>query len=153
MKMIVEGVMDGNLPWALIFIGVFIAIVVEILGIPVLPFAIGLYLPIGLSAPMMIGGLIRLYFERKKEKVEGENKKKIDRGVLYSSGLIAGEGIVGILLAVFAIIEVGNGKSLADVINLQNIFNADKIGGLIAFVLLCATLIYAMVGKKKEKAK
>ena len=59
MKMIVEGVMGGNLPWNLVFTGVFIAIVVEILGIPVLPFAIGLYLPIYLSVPMVRGGALR----------------------------------------------------------------------------------------------
>ena len=61
MKMVVEGVMGGNLPWVLVFAGVGIAVVVEILGIPVLPFAVGLYLPIYLSTPMIVGGLIRLY--------------------------------------------------------------------------------------------
>lgn len=60
MKMVVEGVMNGNLPWGLVIVGICIAVVVEILGIPVLPFAIGLYLPIYLTVPIMIGGLIRL---------------------------------------------------------------------------------------------
>ncbi len=66
MKMVVEGVMGGELPWALIFCGAFIAIVVEILQIPVLPFAVGLYLPIHLSTPIMVGGLIRFIMTRKK---------------------------------------------------------------------------------------
>lgn len=100
MKMVVEGVMNGNLPWALVFSGVFIAIVVEILGIPVLPFAVGLYLPIHLSTPMIVGGLVRLYFEKKRNETEKERKRKVENGVLYSSGLIAGEGLVGILLPV-----------------------------------------------------
>jgi putative OPT family oligopeptide transporter len=142
MKMVVEGVMGGNLPWNLVFAGVFIAIVVEILGIPVLPFAVGLYLPIHLSTPMMVGGLIRWFFERKKD----ENKEGIDRGVLYASGLIAGEGLVGILLAVFAIIPVGAG-SLGDAIVLP--FSLGNWGGLIVFALLAATLVYVV--KKKNK--
>ena len=69
MKMIIEGVMDGNLPWALVFIGVFVAIVIEILGIPVLPVAIGLYLPLELSTPIMIGGVIRWFIDKKKNEV------------------------------------------------------------------------------------
>ncbi len=105
MKMVVEGVMNGNLPWALVFSGVFIAVVVEILGIPVLPFAVGLYLPIHLSTPMIVGGLVRLYFEKKKGEDEKERKRKVENGVLYSSGLIAGEGLVGIMLAVFATVS------------------------------------------------
>ena len=84
-----------------------VTIVVEILQIPVLPFAVGLYLPIYLSTPIMVGGLVRLYFDKKKGITEEERKTKVNQGILYSSGLIAGEGLVGILLAVFAIIPVG----------------------------------------------
>lgn len=151
MKMVVEGVMGGNLPWALVFAGVAIAIVVEILGIPVLPFAVGLYLPIHLSTPMMVGGLIRLYFEKKKGLSDDERKEKTDKGILYSSGLIAGEGLVGILLAVFAIIPVGAG-TLGDAINLSGFINLGNIGGIIFFVLLCATLVLFM-NKKNKKTK
>ena len=57
--------MDNNLPWTLVFIGAFIAIVIEILGIPVLPFAIGVYLPIHLNACIMVGGIVRLVFDKK----------------------------------------------------------------------------------------
>lgn len=147
MKMVVEGVMGGELPWNLVFAGVFIAIVVEILGIPVLPFAVGLYLPIHLSTPMMAGGLIRWFFERKKE-----NKEGVDRGVLYASGLIAGEGLVGILLAVFAVIPRQGYDSFGDWIGnlLPEILRFDNWGGLVAFVLLSATLVY-VVNKKKSK--
>ncbi len=105
MKMIVEGVMGGNLPWALVGIGAFIAIVVEILGIPVLPFAIGLYLPIHLSTPMMVGGIVKWLVE--KNSAESDKKDADANGILYSSGLIAGEGLVGIFLAVLAIIPAG----------------------------------------------
>ena len=144
MKMVVEGVMGGNLPWNLVFVGVGIAIVVEILGIPVLPFAVGLYLPIYLSTPMMVGGAVRWFFERK-----GGNKEGIDRGVLYCSGLIAGEGLVGILLAVFAVIKVG-GTSLGDIIGSCLPFSLGNWGGLVIFAALTATL-FAVVSKKSKK--
>ncbi len=153
MKMVVEGVMGGNLPWTLVFVGVFIAIVVEILHIPVLPFAVGLYLPIHLSTPMMVGGLIRWFFEHKKtEGAEAEQKKKagVERGILYSSGLIAGEGVVGILLAVFAIIKVNPELSLGDALNLSGMINLGNWGGLFVFALLAATLCKAVIGKKSK---
>lgn len=151
MKMVVEGVMNGNLPWALVFAGVFIAVVVEVLGIPVLPFAIGLYLPIHLSTPMVVGGLVRLYFEKKKENSESVRKQKLEKGVLYSSGLIAGEGLIGILLAIFAIINVGKDTNLGDVINLSDKINLGNWGGLAVFALLTATLCYSVISTKKKK--
>ena len=149
MKMVVEGVMGNSLPWALVFAGVAIAIVVEILQIPVLPFAVGLYLPIYLSTPIMAGGLVRLYFDKKKGLSEEERKIKVNQGILYSSGLIAGEGLVGILLAVFAIIPVGT-ATLGDAINLSKVINLGNIGGLVFFVALIATLI-AFINKKEKK--
>lgn len=151
MKMVVEGVMEGDLPWNLVFAGVGIAIVVEILRIPVLPFAVGLYLPIHLSTPMMVGGWIRSFFEKKKMSSEEERKEKVENGILYSSGLIAGEGLIGILLAVFAIIPL-KGGSLADAINLKERFGIDlgNFGGLVFFALLCATLVLFVNKKKKE---
>lgn len=152
MKMVVEGVMEGNLPWVLVFAGVGIAIVVEILGIPVLPFAVGLYLPIYLSTPMIVGGLIRLYFDKKKADPEEERKRKTENGVLYSSGLIAGEGLVGILLAVCAVIPF-KGKTFADAFNLSEKFGftLGKIGGLVFFALLTATLVFFI--RRIDKAK
>ena len=155
MKMIVEGVMGGNLPWNLVFVGVFIALVVEVLGIPVLPFAIGLYLPIYLSVPMMLGGLLRWYLEKHKYASEKEKDNVVQSGVLYSSGLIAGEGIVGILLAVLAVIPMGlnaEGKTLylSDKINISEMFSIGNIGGLICFAVILFT-IYLFATKDSKK--
>ncbi len=150
MKMVVEGVMGGELPWALIFCGAFIAIVVEILQIPVLPFAVGLYLPIHLSTPIMVGGLIRLYYDKKKMDSEHDRKQMVENGVLYSSGLIAGEGLVGILLAVFAIIPYGAG-TLGDFLGSFLGINLGNWGGLFVFALLCATIVL-FINKKPKKA-
>lgn len=142
MKLVVEGVMGGNLPWILVFAGVGIAVAIEVIGIPVLPVAVGLYLPIHLSVPIFIGGLLRAFFDRKGE----EGKAITDRGILYSSGLIAGEGLIGILLAVFAVIPMSNGKSLLQTINMGSILG--NAGGLIFFVLLLASFVFFTRNKK-----
>lgn len=155
MKMIVEGVMGGNLPWNMVFAGVFIAIVVEVLDIPVLPFAIGLYLPIYLSVPMMLGGALRWFLEKRKYASEKDKNDTVQSGVLYSSGLIAGEGIVGILLAVLAIIPAGmsdEGVALyvSDKINFSKVFSIGNIGGLICFAVILFT-IYLFATKDSKK--
>lgn len=148
MKMVVEGVMGGNLPWTLVLSGVGIAVVIEILGIPVLPFAVGVYLPIHLSTPIMAGGLVRLYMEKKKNISEEERKRKIGNGTLYTSGLIAGEGLIGIGLAVFAIVKI-NGKSLADWINISGTIELGNVGGIVFFTALLATIVFFMNREKK----
>ena len=95
MKIIVEGVADNNLPWNLVLIGVFITVVAEVTGIPVLPFAIGLYLPIHLSACVMLGGIVKFI----SDKIKPQSTK----GTLFCSGMIAGEGLAGIFLALVAV--------------------------------------------------
>lgn len=142
MKMIVEGVMNANLPWGLVGAGAFLAVVMEIMGMPVLPFAVGLYLPVHLSTGIMVGGLIRLVIEKKKKDVEP--------GILFSSGMIAGEGLVGILLAVFAIIPMGS-KTLADALNISESISLGMIGSLIFFAGLVGCLYYFALNKKKSK--
>ena len=129
MKMIVEGVMDGNLPWALVIIGAFIAIAVEILGIAVLPVAIGLYLPLELSSCIMAGGLVRLYVSKKKLQDEKMRKDVTNRGILFCSGMIAGEGLVGILLALFAVFGA------ADRIDLSGVVDTGIWGGIVLLIV------------------
>lgn len=153
MKMVIEGVMNANLPWVLVFIGVFFAIIIKILRIPVLPVAIGLYLPIHLSVPLMIGGFVKLFVQKRKFNTEKEREMAISNGVLYSSGMIAGEGIVGILLAVFAIIKVSGGKTLGEAIDISGSFSLGNIGSLIFFATLIATLLRVCLKKKTKTAK
>ena len=142
MKMITEGVMNGNLPWPLVLIGIFAAIVVEILGIPVLPVAIGLYLPLELSATIMIGGVIRWIVDKKSADKNGE----ASGGVLFCSGLIAGEGLVGILLAILAVVGVSSKFDLSSSVN------TGRIGGIVLLAIMMACVfIFAMPKKKVEK--
>lgn len=141
MKLVVEGVMGGTLPWGLVFCGVFVAIVIEILGLPVLPVSIGLYLPIHLSAPIFVGGMIRKLVESKKadtEEAAALKKDRVDRGLLYSSGMIAGEGLIGILLAVLAVIPM-RGGTVAQYIQLN--FSLGNAGGIVFFIFLLLSFL------------
>ena len=140
MKMLVEGIMNADLPWALILIGVFVAVVAEILKIPVMPFAVGMYLPFSLSAGIMAGGAVRFIVEKIKG-TDGEKKERGDRGVLFTSGLIAGEGIMGIVLAILAVAGVDSAIKLD--------FSLPQIGSLIIFIVLLFYLY--KVCMKKEK--
>lgn len=141
MKMIIEGVMHGNLPWALVFMGVFIAIFIEILGIPILPVAIGLYLPLELSVPIMAGGILRYFIDRKKKS--DNNNQESSSGVLFCSGLIAGEGLIGIILAIFAVVGADKAIDLSDKIN------TGTIGGVVLFIVMMLCIAKSASAKNK----
>ena len=151
MKMIVEGVMNANLPWGLVFIGIFSAVVVEILGIPVLPVAIGLYLPLELSTTIMIGGIIRWFADKKAAKTGDKKNDEAGTGVLFCSGMIAGEGLVGIILAVLAVLGIDK------MIDFSGSVNLGTIGGIILLIIMTGCVAMAALGKnadnKKEDAK
>ena len=134
MKMIVEGIMDAKLPWVLVFMGVFLALALEVLRVPVMPFAIGLYLPIYLSCGIMVGGVVRLFLDKKKE-AEAKKKEMISNGTLYCAGMIAGEGLVGILMAVLAIIKVGD----------------NSIGLIVLALMILSLLKFSVWSKTKSK--
>mgnify|MGYP004595599695 FL=1 len=143
MKMIVEGIMGGNLPWNLVFIGVFLAIALEILRVPVMPFAIGLYLPIYLNASIMIGGVVRMFMDRRKNVDEETKTKQTTDGTLYCAGMIAGEGLVGILLAIFAVFGIN--VSIGESVNFGN------IGGVVLMVIMILCLLKFSLWKKSKE--
>lgn len=151
MKLVVEGVMGGTLPWGLIFCGMGVAVVLEILRLPVLPFAVGLYLPIYLSTPIYIGGIIRwitekFFFKDNPEK----NRLCVDKGVLYCSGMIAGEGIIGILLAVFAVIPF-KGGSLLSFIDLG--IPLGNWGSILFFIIIIASIFFFSIKQKNKNSQ
>ena len=140
MKMIVEGIMGGDLPWTLVFVGVFLALGLEILRIPVMPFAIGLYLPIYLNTTIMIGGVVRMFMDGRK-KVDSKTKEsQVTNGTLYCAGMIAGEGLVGIFLAILAVA----GISIPAFINLGN------IGGVVIMALMILGLLKFSLWNKRK---
>ena len=133
-KMVLEGLIKGDLPWGLIFIGAFMVCTVEVLNVPVLPFALGMYLPFSLSAAFAIGGFTRFVAEKlHKQKTSGEN----DKAILFCSGLIAGEGLLGILLAVFEISGINSILNVSDKINMGN------LGGIALIVLIILSVYKA----------
>ena len=142
MKMIVEGIMGGNLPWGLVFIGVFLAICLEILRIPVMPFAIGLYLPIYLNATIMIGGIVRGLLDRRKGVDEKTKTAQSTDGTLYCAGMIAGEGLVGILLAVFAVFGIS--------LDMSGVVNLGNIGGVVLMIIMILSLLKFSIWRKKK---
>lgn len=145
MKLVTEGVMNGNLPWNFVFIGAACTVIFEILGMPSLAVSIGIYLPLELTAPIMIGGVLRKIMDKKNNSSSSESS----RGVLFSSGLIAGEGLLGVLLAILTVAGVADkiafGAAIPNVVRV--------IGSVVVFALLLVLMVkYALPGKN-EKAK
>ena len=142
MKMIVEGIMGGNLPWNLVFTGVFLAIALEVLRIPVMPFAIGLYLPIYLNTSIMIGGVVRMFMDGRKNVDEKTKNDQVTDGTLYCAGMIAGEGLVGIALAILAVAGIS--------LDVSGVVNFGNIGGVVLMIIMILTLLKFSLWKKKK---
>jgi putative OPT family oligopeptide transporter len=106
MKTVIDGVLSANLPWALVLTGAAIAIAAELLGVPSLAFAVGLYLPVAAMTPVFVGGCLRSLAEmlstRQGDSAE-QTRSRVEMGVLLASGLIAGEGVMGIGKAMYAL--------------------------------------------------
>lgn len=106
MRLIVEGIMTGQLPWTLVIIGAVMAIFCAFAQIPILPVALGLYLPISLNSAIFFGGIIRKLVEMKFNRDESELDAAVERGTLISSGFVAGDAITGILIGIFAALNI-----------------------------------------------
>lgn len=146
MKLIAQGGIHGDLPWTLIFIGGAVSVAFELAGINSIPMAIGLYLPLEITAPLAFGGCVRAIVDyiknnAKNKKAENNNstikkeesENNANGAVLFCSGIIAGEGLVGILLAVFAV--VGFNIDFSSRLNLG-------IAGSVLLLLLTLALIF-----------
>ena len=161
MSYIIKGVLGQDLPWGLVLIGAMIAIMLEIVGVPSLAFAVGLYLPIATSAPIFFGGMVRkivdVYLKRKlaaqnltEEQIVAETDKS--HGVLLASGYIAGGAIAGIMIAIFAVQPTLNAiqNATSDWAKKSNPFFAGDQSwwlGAIPFFVLCVILY--LVGRER----
>jgi len=144
MSLIIDGILTQKLPWGLVLLGVALALVLELCGISALPFAVGVYLPISASSPIFIGGIVRYLVDRKKGHAS-EAEAETGTGVLFSSGLIAGGAIAGILLALTQIV---NGLSEAlDFSSYIGSLGSSDIFSIMIFGL--AALVLFIIGKKK----
>jgi putative OPT family oligopeptide transporter len=98
MKLVIDGVLDQSLPWGLVALGIGIAVACELLKIPSLPFAVGVYLPVSTMTPIFIGGLLRRWAER-SAPTQDEALERRERGILLGSGFVGGEGLLGVGIA------------------------------------------------------
>ncbi len=160
MSYIIKGILDQQLPWALVIFGVMIAIVLEMAGVPSLPFAVGVYLPLSSSAPIFIGGMVRWLVDRRRNQTaEFVNATPEERtaagdrspGVLLASGYIAGGALAGILIAFTAGVLTDFDKSVTDWATKSNPFfdgpNADLLS-LLPYALLIGFLYWTARVKK-----
>ena len=144
MSLVVDGILTQKLPWGLIMIGVFLAIAMEILGLPSLPIAVGVYLPISTSATMFAGGIVRWLVDRKTGASANETDADSGPGVLFSSGLIAGGAIMGVLLAALA---ARRWDAKMDLSTHGGWLSQSFVAALVIYVLALAVPLY-LVGRR-----
>ncbi len=150
---IIEGILGGTLEWGLIIIGVLIAVCIELAGVSALPFAVGMYIPIGATSPIFIGGLIKWIADKLKgTHSAAEQSSDSSSGVLLSSGYIAGGTLCGLLLAFFAFLPTKFSSSLAVGLTFWNnnpdlAAHAPRALAVIAFLGLSAILVYVSQSK------
>jgi len=166
MSYIIKGILNQELPWGLVLLGVMISVVLEMSGIPSLAFAVGVYLPLSSSSPIFIGGMVRWLVDRNLRKKLAHKDLSEDQlvaegdkspGVLMASGYIAGGAIAGIVIAFMAGVLTETNRSITDWSTENNPFfngpNADLLS-MIPFVILVVLLYFVgrewLLGGKKE---
>ena len=140
-RLVIDGGLDGGLPWALVFAGAFLALCVEMMGLPTLAFAVGLYLPVHLAVPIMLGGLIRLMVEKRFLGPDRHDRR--ETGVLFSSGLIAGAALIGVVGAALTFFEVEIPGQLAER------DPADWLWAIVALLLLAGLLSRKVLANRR----
>jgi putative OPT family oligopeptide transporter len=145
MATIIKGLLSRNLPWGLVLVGVFISVTLELCGIRSLSFAVGSYLPIATTAPIFAGGLVRAFVERKTHTKE---ESEVGAGTLFSSGLIAGGSLAGILYAIlFGRNIISEAESVTGPIPFLHEGTSGMIAGALLFLALA--LVLARAAQKK----
>jgi hypothetical protein len=139
-SLIIDGILTHKLPWALVLIGISLALMMELVGVSSLPFAVGLYLPISTSTPIFVGGIIRMIVDKKRKTSATE--AEFSPGVLLASGLIAGGAIAGLTQAIFFIVDWNaafDKSSWVGSLAHSDLFALLPFAGLAAFLYLVAS--------------
>lgn len=140
MSLIIDGILTQKLPWSLVLLGVFIAIVLEFCGVASLPFAVGVYLPLSASTPIFAGGMIRWFIEKTSLKKHQQEESDSSPGVLFSSGLIAGGSIAGIVIALLSLKPTW--AQAIDLSSTLSFLSQSNITSYVAFSILCIFTLY-----------
>ena len=159
MSYIIKGILNRELPWGLVLLGVMIAVVLEMAGIPSLAFAVGVYLPLSSSSPIFVGGLVRWLVDKKlRERLAHRNLSEEELvaegdkspGVLMASGYIAGGAIAGIIIAFMAGVLTGTNQRLTAWATANNPFFEGPWADVLALLPfgVLVVLLY-MVGREK----
>jgi putative OPT family oligopeptide transporter len=148
MKMIVQGIMTAQLPWTMVFVGVALAFFCFLVDIPILAVALGIYLPMSLTTGVFAGGIVRALVERRTKSTG--NDDAVDKGVLLSSGLIAGDALFGIVVAAFAAlgIDIAYGTKILGVT-----ISGSSVLPFVMFLLLAVFMYWYSLSKAKAKSK
>jgi putative OPT family oligopeptide transporter len=156
MATVIKGLLSQNLPWGLVIVGMGIAAVMELSGVRSLPFAVGAYLPLSTSSPIFIGGLVKWFVDSRKKDEKEESE--IGPGALFSSGLIAGGAITGIIIAILIGTNIGTGAdgkpmNIIDLLNTGLGESLGAAGDLISLILFgaLAAILFKFAMSKEEK--
>lgn len=144
MKLVVDGVLDQSLPWGLVGIGVALAVIAELLRIPSLPFAVGVYLPVSTMTPLFLGGMLRLWLERSAANKD-ESTARRDKGVLLGSGFVGGEGLLGVAIAGVAFVYGAKPAGIG-----TGWLGPDWLAQLVGFIVFCL-FAYWFVGRIRKQ--
>lgn len=155
MKLVVEGVLEQSLPWGFVIFGAVCAAAVELMGVGSLPFAIGLYLPIHLSTPIMLGAIIRWLFDEFSTLAVKVKNGVRENGILFASGLIAGDALLGVMLAPLHHYQVTPARLLGwwsenKVVNEEMFFRSADTASVIPFLFIVAALCWVLFNPSKE---
>ena len=149
MATFIRGLLAQDLPWGLVFVGMAVAVVIELCGVKSLSFAVGLYLPLSTTMPIFIGGALRGMMD-KRSGASGHDESEISSGMLYATGLVAGGALTGVGIAALQGWRVGPGRSMAQqILDSVGVHGWERMGatadliGVAMFTGLCILLVRA----------
>ncbi len=148
MSFIIEGIMSQRLPWGLVLIGVFVSIVLELCGMSSLAFAVGVYLPLSTSTPIMVGGIVRFIAGKTARRKLSAAEAESGPGVLFSSGLIAGASVIGTILAFLQLSEPT--RNFLNAVNVSSRIPGFANSDLVSLLLFCglAAILWAVATER-----
>ena len=153
MATVIKGLLSQNLPWGLVIAGMGLSAVVELCGVSSLAFAVGAYLPLSTTSPIFVGGMIKLIADKVTKRKEGESE--VGSGALFSSGLIAGGSLTGILVAVLLGTNVDTSEGPQSVIAIIHhaVHSVIPEGGDLVAILMFSIMAYIVFRFAKAKVE